>query len=281
MQIFNEIKSLRKVLFQYKIEKRSIGLVPTMGALHSGHLALINESKKECDVTICSIYVNPTQFNNSSDLENYPKTLDQDLLLLEQLDCDIVFCPKNQSIYANGNQIRFDFGNLDKVMEGEFRENHFSGVAMIVSKFFNIIQPNFAYFGQKDLQQFVIVKKLVDELLFNITLRCVPIVREENGLAMSSRNMRLTENGKKEALILYQSLTEAREELKKGGSIPDIKNKIKLKFAPLIMELEYFEVVNTLTLETVENITDRNQVALCIAGYIEKVRLIDNVLLNE
>ncbi len=280
MQVFNEIKPLRDILTQYKTEKKIVGLVPTMGALHSGHLALIQASKKECDITICTIYVNPTQFDNPSDLDKYPQTLDADLKLLEQLNCELVFNPKNEVMYPIKSQINFDFGNLGKVMEGAFRTGHFSGVATVVSKFFNIIQPDFAYFGQKDLQQFAVINKLVEELHYNVTLRCVPIVRGESGLAMSSRNMRLTENGKNEALILHQSLLDARGWLKKGGSISDIKNKISVRFASSIVELEYFEVVNNSTLEAVEENTNNNQVALCIAGYVENVRLIDNMLLN-
>lgn len=281
MRVFNEINFLRDILFQYKIENKSIGLVPTMGALHAGHLTLINESIKECDITVCTIYVNPTQFDNSSDLDKYPKTIDNDLALLKKSNCDIVFCPQGEIMYSSGNQITFDFGHLDKVMEGEFRSGHFSGVATIVSKFLNIIQPTVAYFGQKDLQQFAIINRLVENLLFNTKLKCVPTVRENNGLALSSRNMRLTSIGRKEALILYESLVFAKQELKKGRSISEIKSKIKLKFAPSIAELEYFEVINRNTFEPVDNISNNISIALCIAGYVENVRLIDNILLNE
>lgn len=281
MQVFNEINSLRDILFQYKIEKKSIGLVPTMGALHAGHLTLINESKKECDITVCTIYVNPTQFDNPSDLEKYPNTIDNDLNLLKASNCDIVFCPQGEIMYSTGNQIIFDFGHLDKVMEGEFRSGHFSGVATIVSKFLNIIQPTVAYFGQKDLQQFTIINRLVENLLFSTKLKCVHIVREKNGLALSSRNMRLTSKGKREALILYESLMFAKQGLKKGGSISDIKSKIKLKFASSIAKLEYFEVINKDTFESIDVMTGNISIALCIAGYVENVRLIDNVLLNE
>lgn len=281
MRVINEIKPLKDILLQKKIEKKTIGLVPTMGALHQGHLSLIEASKKECDITICSIYVNPTQFNNVSDLEKYPDTLDQDLHLLKKANCDFVFCPKNESMYSNGNELIFDFGNLDKVMEGRFRQSHFSGVGIIISKFFNIIQPDYAYFGQKDLQQFAVINKLVEELMFDVSLRCIPIIREESGLAMSSRNMRLTKSGKEDALILYHSLNSTHEALKKGERISDIKSKIKFKFASSNVELEYFEIVNTLTLEPLENIAKNSHVAVCIAGYVENVRLIDNILLNK
>jgi len=281
MQVFNEIKSLRDILLQFKIEKKTIGLFPTMGALHLGHLELVKQSKKECDITVCSIYVNPKQFNKAIDLDKYPKTLDRDLELLTQVDCDIVFCPSTEEMYPKTNQINFDFGRLDKIMEGEFRPGHFSGVATVISKLFNIVQPDIAYFGQKDLQQFAVINRLVEELHFSTKLSCVPIVREDSGLAMSSRNMRLSESSKADALIIHRSLIEAKEALIKGVRISDIKNKIKAKFASSIVELEYFEVVNTETLEALENITDNNHVALCVAGYAENVRLIDNMLLNE
>ncbi len=281
MRVFNEINPLRDILSQHKIEKKSIGLVPTMGALHAGHLTLVSESIKECDITVCSIYVNPTQFNNPSDLEKYPNTIDNDLALLEKVGCDIVFCPQNQSMYPDGNTIAFDFGVLGKVMEGEFRKGHFSGVATVVSKFFNIVQPDVAYFGQKDLQQFAIINQLVENLLFNTKLKCVLTVREDNGLALSSRNMRLSDNGRKEAMIFSASLLFAKHELKKGRSIPDIKSKIKLKFASSIAELEYFEIVNKNTFESIAVFTDDISIAACIAGYVDGVRLIDNMLLNE
>jgi pantoate--beta-alanine ligase len=281
MRVINEINSLRDILFQYKIENKSIGLVPTMGALHNGHTALIEESVKECDITVCSIYVNPTQFNKSTDLVKYPKTINNDLLLLEKSNCDIVFCPDNKTMYPYESNVTFDFGTLDKVMEGEFRPGHFSGVGLVVSKLLNIVQPNNAYFGQKDLQQFAVINKLAKELLFDTKIKCVPIIREENGLALSSRNMRLTNLGKNEALVLYESLIFAKKELTNGESITEIRNKIKLKFAASIAELEYFEVVEQNSLEAITNITKNDPIAICIAGYVENVRLIDNILLNE
>jgi pantoate--beta-alanine ligase len=251
-----------------------------MGALHTGHLKLVKESIKECDITVCSIYVNPTQFNNQVDLDKYPNTFESDTEMLREIGCDFIFCPSNNAMYPNGNQINFDFGSLDKVMEGEFRGGHFSGVGIVVSKLFNIVQPDFAYFGQKDLQQFAVIHKVVEELHFNTSLRCVPTVREESGLAMSSRNLRLSDQGRKDAVIIYESLTQAKEYLKKGTSISDVKNKIKHKFASSIVDLEYFEVVNGESLTIIDQVTD-SPVAICIAGHVEGVRLIDNMLLNQ
>jgi len=281
MRVINEIKPLRDILLQNKIDNKTIGLVPTMGALHAGHIKLIQESIEECDVTVCSIYVNPTQFNNQVDLDKYPNTFEEDIQMLSDIGCDLAFNPSHNAMYPSGNQLNFDFGHLDKVMEGEFRKGHFSGVGIIISKFFNIVQPDFAYFGQKDIQQFAVINKMVEELHMNTSLRCVPIVREENGLAMSSRNMRLSEKGKNDALVLYESLNLAKELLIKGVSISDVKNKIKHKFASSIVELEYFEVVNSDTFISMDKVTKNSPVAICIAGHIENVRLIDNILLNE
>jgi pantoate--beta-alanine ligase len=279
MRVINDINTLKDILFQLKVEKKTIGLIPTMGALHSGHLSLIHESNKECSITVCSIYVNPTQFNNPSDLKKYPKTIDSDLVLLEKASCDIVFCPEDKAMYANGHHITFDFGKLDKVMEGQYRTGHFSGMATIVSKLFNIVQPDISYFGQKDLQQFTIINELAKNLLFGTEVRCVPIVREENGLALSSRNMRVSAVGKDEALILHRSLEIAKKNLKNGESIDFIKDKINRSFADSMVTLEYFEIVNSNTLEPISSYTDGEPVAVCIAGFIEEVRLIDNVLI--
>src|SRR5258706_6057445 len=161
MHIFNQIDTLRAFL-SHKRGQQRIGLVPTMGALHSGHVSLLDAARQETDFSVCSIYVNPAQFNNPSDLEKYPRTLDKDLALLENSSCDLVFIPDNNEMYRTPATVHFDFGSLDKIMEGEFRPGHFSGVALVVSKLFNIVSPHFAYFGQKDFQQFKIIERLVD-----------------------------------------------------------------------------------------------------------------------
>src|ERR1043165_7630788 len=187
MEIFKEIQSLKAFLSQ-KRNSVSIGLVPTMGALHAGHLSLIEASKRENQLTVCSIFVNPAQFNNAKDLEKYPRTLERDLGMLEKAGCDVVFAPDAKMMYEAEPMIKFDFGDLDKILEGEFRPGHFSGVALVVSKFFHIIKPTVAYFGQKDFQQFKVIEKLVKELKFDLQLKPMPIFRESDGLAMSSRN---------------------------------------------------------------------------------------------
>jgi len=280
MRVLNEIKSLRSILLEYKLDNKKIGLIPTMGALHEGHMALVSAAQAESDITVCSIYINPAQFDNPADLEKYPQNMEKDLQMLAEIGCDMVFCPDNAVMYQNGNRIKFDFGDLDKMMEGRFRQGHFSGVATVVAKLLNIVQPDYAYFGQKDLQQFTIIERLVESLMFNTELRCIPIKRDKNGLALSSRNLRISAEGQQSALILSESLELAIEELKKGQSIVEIKNKINHRFAASMTELEYFEIVNRATLENITNFSNDIQVAICVAAYVENVRLIDNMLLN-
>ncbi|MCE2995618.1 MAG: pantoate--beta-alanine ligase [Flammeovirgaceae bacterium] len=279
MEIFNEIKPIRAFLTAQKKLGRTIGLVPTMGALHDGHIELIRSSRQENDLTVCSIYVNPTQFNNATDLEKYPRTLAADSALLQEAGCDVVFAPANSEMYASPSQLHFDMGHLDKILEGEFRPGHFSGVALVVSKLFNIAAPTRAYFGQKDFQQYKVITRLVEELMFDIELRSVPIVRETSGLAMSSRNQRLTAEEREHATVFYRSLLLAKDLLKKGESIIPVREKVKqlCESVPAV-RLEYFEWVDTVNLKPAENVS--SQTILLIAGYVGEVRLIDNLILE-
>ncbi len=250
-----------------------------MGALHEGHLELIRTSRSQNDITICSIYVNPTQFNNAVDLEKYPRTLDSDKEKLEMAGCDVIFAPSNEEMYQTKSEIGFDVGEIGSVLEGEFRPGHFNGVAQVVCKLFNIIQPNRAYFGQKDFQQYRVIEKLVDELQFDIQLTSVPIFREPSGLAMSSRNQRLNESEKANATVFYQSLLMASELLKKGEQIIAVKDKVRqMCEAKPNVKLEYIEWVDTKNLKPVQNVLDGS--VLLIAGYVGEVRLIDNLLLE-
>lgn len=279
MEIFNEIKPIRAFLTAQKKRGKSVGLVPTMGALHDGHLELIRISRQENDLTVCSIYVNPAQFNNASDLEKYPRTLASDTALLEAAGCDAVFAPANSEMYSIPSQLHFDMGHLDKILEGEFRPGHFSGVALVVSKLFNIVAPTRAYFGQKDFQQLKVITKLVEELMFDIELRSVPIVREKSGLAMSSRNQRLNLEEKERATVFYRSLLLAKDLLKKGESIIPVREKVKqLCESEPAVRLEYFEWVDAVNLKPAENVS--SQTILLIAGYVGEVRLIDNLILE-
>jgi pantoate--beta-alanine ligase len=279
MEIFEEIKALKAFLGARRDKHLSIGLVPTMGALHDGHLELIKASKVENQVTVCSIYVNPAQFNNPSDLEKYPRTLERDAELLKKAGCDVVFAPSNQEMYAQKSTLHFDFGSLDKVMEGKFRPGHFSGVALVVSKLFNIVQPTRAYFGQKDFQQFKIISKVVEELLFDLELHSVPIVREPSGLAMSSRNQRLNAEEKAKATVFYQSLIRAKYLLLNGDSIEKVRSEVEKKCESIpSVRLEYLELADTENLNATEIVSNKS--ILLIAGYVGEVRLIDNLLLD-
>ncbi len=279
MEIFEEVKALKVFLRTRRDKHLSIGLVPTMGALHDGHLELIKASKAENQITVCSIYVNPAQFNNPSDLEKYPRTIERDSELLRKAGCDVIFAPSNQEMYSQRTTLKFDFGSLDKVMEGKFRPGHFSGVALVVSKLFNIVQPNRAYFGQKDFQQFKIISKVVDELLFDLKLSSVPIMREQSGLAMSSRNQRLSSIERETAVIFYQSLQMGRELLLKGDSLEKVKHEVKKKCESISgIRLEYIELADTENLKPIEIVSSKS--ILLIAGYVGEVRLIDNLLLE-
>ncbi|ELR69942.1 Pantoate--beta-alanine ligase [Fulvivirga imtechensis AK7] len=278
MEVYKDITPLQHYLNEHKFHGKKIGLVPTMGALHEGHLSLVRASQSDNDVTVCSIYVNPTQFNNDQDLAKYPRTLDDDLTMLREVGCDAVFCPSDQVMYIEPSRTRLLFDRLDHIMEGKFRPGHFSGVGLVVSKLFNIVAPDRAYFGQKDLQQFVIIQQLVKDLSFNVELKRVPIIRENDGLAMSSRNRRLGKEGRGKAVILYKALTEAQKMLKVPVAIEQVKQEVRGMVEQAGVQLEYFEVIDPDTLTAVTNISEKNNVALCVAGYVDGVRLIDNVV---
>jgi len=281
MEIFKEIQPLKTFLKDKRTQGSLIGLVPTMGALHKGHVSLVQACKQQNQVTVCSIYINPTQFNNPDDLLKYPRTLDNDIQMLEKAGCNAVFYPENKEMYPEQSVLKMDFGPLDKVMEGRYRPGHFSGVALIVSKFFNVIQPDHAYFGQKDFQQFAIIQKLVDELKFGLILHRVETLREPDGLAMSSRNLRLDNTQRAKAIIFYQSLIKAKKVIQDGQSISIAKRLVKEEFEKAALRLEYFEVADSKNLNLLDDVKDtKNQPVMCIAGYVGEVRLIDNMFLD-
>ncbi len=281
MHIFSQIGHVKAYLKEQRSSQSSIGLVPTMGALHAGHMSLIRASKSENTRTICSIYVNPAQFNNAEDLNKYPRTPDEDIRLLREAGCDAVFRPGDQDMYSYNHPLTFDFGALDKILEGEFRPGHFSGVALVVSKLFHIIQPDHAYFGQKDFQQFRIITRLTEELKFDITLVSVPIVREANGLAMSSRNIRLTEAERARAVALHRSLILTRDKLLQGEKFPDITKEVASLCNQHQVKLEYLALADRETLVLQEMVTDPVRLVILIAGWVGDVRLIDNLFLTE
>jgi pantoate--beta-alanine ligase len=281
MLIFNKIAPLKAFLKGKKHDGKSVGLVPTMGALHAGHLSIIAASKAENDITVCSIYINPTQFNNLTDLQKYPRTLDKDTKSLEKVECDVLFYPDNDEMYDRSSLLKFDFGHLDKIMEGRFRPGHFSGVALVVSKLFNLIEPDNAYFGQKDWQQFTIIRQLVDELKFNLSVQVIPTLREPDGLAMSSRNLRLNAEEREQATVFYRALNEAKEALKEGKNLDLVSRMVReiVEKNPLIT-LEYFEIAESKNLNVLDNVKAAQHPIMCIAGFVGEVRLIDNMFLD-
>ncbi len=257
-----------------------IGFVPTMGALHRGHLSLVEQAVNETDTVIVSIFVNPTQFNDPKDLERYPRNLDADLKLLEKTGCHIVFAPDVKEIYPEPDKRKFNFGKLETVMEGEFRPGHFNGVAQVVSKLFEIVKPNKAYFGLKDFQQLAIIKNMVAQL--NLPVEIVPcqIVREESGLAMSSRNELLSADERKNAAVISETLFKAKE-LALEKSVNELKNWIvetinKNKY----LSVEYVDIVDEIQLQHVKNWEEKVVKVCCVAVFCGKVRLIDNIVFN-
>ena len=277
MILFKKIADLRNYLDSIDGD---IGFVPTMGALHEGHLSLIRKSKSENITTVCSIFVNPLQFNNSSDLEKYPRTLSTDSDILISADCDILFAPDPGEMYADENDKRLDFdpGFLDTLFEGSLRPGHFKGVAVVVNKLFEIVKPTNAYFGLKDFQQCMLIKKMVKDLVLPVRLHLCATLRETDGLAMSSRNKRLSKEARKVAPRIYEALIYAKEQYR-TQNITMIENwcKSHLSKEPLY-RLEYFNIVNAESLLPVSS-PDEPAVALC-AAFVDGVRLIDNMVLN-
>ena len=279
MKVFQRKKDISKYLHKLTSEGNSLGFVPTMGALHAGHLSLVKESLKDNDHSVVSIFVNPTQFDNPDDLKKYPRTYKEDLDALKSLDPEIiVYYPDAEDIY-DGKIVseRFDFGGLEHEMEGKHRQGHFDGVGTIVKKLFEIIKPTRAYFGEKDFQQLQIIKKLVAQLQISIEIIPVSIHREKDGLAMSSRNMRLTEKYRTAAPFIYKTLLKTKEMWNKN-SIEEIKTFVKKSFEehPLL-ELEYFEIADEKNLKpTIEKING-NKYRGFIVVYAGDIRLIDNI----
>ena len=281
MQIFQQIAPLKAFLKESKYQRKSIGLVPTMGALHAGHISLFNASKAQNDVTVGSIFVNPIQFNNANDLSKYPRTLEKDIQLLQTVGCDVLFNPESVEMYPEQSTVTLDFGQLDKVMEGKFRPGHFSGVALVVSKLFNIVQPDRAYFGQKDWQQFAIINKLIEEFNFGITLHSVATLRESDGLALSSRNLRLHGEQRQKANVFYEGLIKAKTALKAGETLTRVKAKVRdLIEGRADVKLEYFELADSKNLNLLENVEQSSKPIMCIAGYVGDIRLIDNMFMD-
>ncbi|MCC5928255.1 MAG: pantoate--beta-alanine ligase [Cyclobacteriaceae bacterium] len=278
MEVFREIPALRHKLKEIRKKDAAIGFVPTMGALHKGHLSLISQSVEENDFTICSIFVNPVQFNNIEDLKHYPRPHSLDIEMLGNYGCDLVFYPDENVMYPAEPQIVFNFGELENTMEGKYRPGHFSGVGLVVAKLFNITMPDAAYFGKKDLQQFAVIQSLVKELNFDIHLRCCDTIREHDGLAMSSRNVRLSDADRQAAPKLYEVLCLGKEMLQKGvaPSLAQMKMTEFLKKNGNFV-LEYIEIVDSENLKTVTDCKNHSTISICVAAWLGNVRLIDNI----
>ncbi len=258
-------------------EKLIIGFVPTMGALHPGHLSLVKKAKEESDIVVVSIFINPTQFNDPLDLKNYPRTKEEDISLLGPLDTDAVFLPEEEDIYPEKDTRIFNFGYLENIMEGKYRPGHFNGVAQVVSRLFDLVKPHKAFFGQKDFQQLAIIKKLVTMLNYPVEIIACPIIREPDGLAMSSRNRLLTHEERAHAPLIAKTLFAAGEK-KNILSLPELKSwVIETIENDHFFKLEYFEIVNTETLIPANSWNDPCSKTGCVAVKIGNIRLIDNV----
>ena len=280
MKVLKSKKTLIDYVERQREMGKKIGFAPTMGALHQGHLSLYKAAKKENDEVISSIFVNPTQFNNPDDFQKYPKTLEKDIELLEKAGVDAVYVPNVEEMYPDGlNSKKYDFDGLENEMEGKYRPGHFDGVGTIVEELFRQVQPHNAYFGEKDYQQLAIIKKMVEKTKLPVKIHGVPTLREEDGLAMSSRNVRLTETQRKEATIIYETLTKVKEWFK-VISVEEIKLRVLEIFRNSNFELEYFVIADEKTLkETDFFYKDKNYRAFIVA-YAGDVRLIDNMHLG-
>jgi pantoate--beta-alanine ligase len=277
MKVYRTKEELARELDTVRSLKKTIGLVPTMGALHQGHASLVEKCISENDLTVVSVFVNPTQFNDPSDLERYPRTPAKDIRLLRSMGADMVFMPGVDEMYPEPDPRVFDLGGLDRVLEGASREGHFNGVAQIVTRLFNLVGPDRAYFGRKDFQQLVIIRHLVEKLGLGVEIVDCPIVREPDGLAMSSRNRILTGEQRAAAPLVYRVLAEARSR-KRQQTPREIKDWVESEFAARSMfRLDYFDIVDDKSLHSIESWNeDVNKVA-CIAVIMGKIRLIDNM----
>jgi len=279
MIILRNPADLKEIISKEKEKLHSIGFVPTMGALHKGHISLVEESVKENDFTIVSVFVNPIQFNNPIDLEKYPRTEDADIEILSGSGADAVFFPSVEDIYPDGqNPEKFDFGGLENQMEGKFRPGHFDGVGTVVKRFFEIIEPDKAYFGEKDFQQLRIIQQLVKNENIPVEIIPVPIKREADGLAMSSRNMRLTKEMRQGSPEIFRILTDAKSFFQ-THSVKETKEFVEDRFSKTLLKLEYFEIADEETLKPVTDKSGSGRIRAFIAAFAEDIRLIDNLSL--
>lgn len=279
LKIFNSRQAVHHYLNELRASGKSIGFVPTMGALHDGHLSMIKLARQKADVIVCSIFVNPTQFNDKKDLENYPRPVEDDIRKLEEVNCHVLFIPSVNEMYTSAEKWNIELGNLDKILEGKIRPGHYQGVTQIVKKLVDTINPHYAFFGQKDYQQFMVISYMVKKLFLKIKLVLCPIIRESDGLAMSSRNIYLLPDDRKNALALFKALTKVKEHFK-TKAIPQIKKEVEsyLKSAPGI-EIEYFEIFNANSFNATSSKRPTSLIAL-VAAKVGSIRIIDNMILK-
>lgn len=280
MLVLHKIKEIKEVIALQKQKGNTIGFVPTMGALHQGHISLIEFSKQQTDFTVCSIFVNPNQFNNPSDLTHYPRTPEADIKLLEEAGCDILYMPEVHDVYQENDTRNFDFGYLDTILEGAHRPGHFNGVGQVVSILLEKVKPHKAFFGSKDYQQVMVVKELVKQLHLPVEIIACPILREADDLAMSSRNTRLSVEERKIAALVPQIMKEAKLiAIEKG--INEAKTFVAESVAKVpIMKLDYYEICDANTLESVSKISKDKPAVSLIAVFVGNIRLIDNWMIN-
>ena len=279
MEIFTTKKSLQQHLLQARNSQKNIGLVPTMGALHLGHLSLIEQAKQQCDLVVCSIFVNPTQFTDPKDLEKYPRTIEADIALLEQVKCDILFSPDVNEMYDGNEHWHLDLGEIEFLLEGKFRPGHYQGVTQVVYKLFSIVGPDVAFFGQKDYQQVMVINKMVEVLNMPVKLVMCPIMRETDGLAMSSRNIHLTPYDREHALVLSKTLNWVKDNFDAENISQLQQTAAEAITAEPGVELEYFEIADGNTLHLATSAT--KQAVALVAAKVGKTRLIDNILFQD
>jgi len=277
LKIARTVSRARKFIREQKKNTRSIGFVATMGALHAGHISLVKTSLEENDITVVSIFVNPNQFNDNHDFNSYPRNLQEDLQILKSYAVDLVFVPSTEEVYPEPDTRVFDFSGLDLIMEGKYRPGHFNGVAQVVSRLFEIIEPDRAYFGEKDFQQLAIIRKVVKDLNIPVQIRGCPIIRQADGLAMSSRNKLLTVEEQKSATRIFRALQRAKALAGKLPVTEFIEQTCKYIQEDPCFRVEYFEIVRQKDLQPVQNWNENDPMIACIAVQIGRVRLIDNI----
>lgn len=282
MIIIKDATSLSQYLDRFKANNKRIGFVPTMGALHKGHIALVAEAKKDCDLVVCSIFVNPTQFNNAADYQKYPSTLEDDIYKLESVGLDMLFLPSIEEMYATGTKDleQYDLGYLETILEGKYRPGHFQGVCQVMSRLMKMVRPHALFMGQKDYQQCMVIKRLLDIIQINTEFVACPTVREADGLAMSSRNLRLNNEERRKAVMIFQTLSTIKTRLQKGPLAVLKEQGVKMLESGGFT-VDYVEIADQNTLQLVDNWKGSTPLIALAAAYIGDVRLIDNMMMTH